>query len=294
VSTQTPDLISFGFKNRSSMCSYSKLCEIFDSEKIYFDIEKFNLTRSNDKILFEKNDLYLVYNINQENKIEALLQICKIIFVSTLLFLGSFIFLKDSNEFVVLPLEDTFERIKEIKFRQDNFFLDLYQDNLLNKFSKTENQNTTKTRFASQLQNEEINMIKKSFIKMSKLIINVFGLRVFNYLESKIINENQNLGSASFVEYEANMEEEKHVEIEHPPFFKINSVILCIEVTNLDLLCVEFGEYITQIFSHIVEICDITSFEYFGEIFKRLSKKLIRFLTFQENHTLNKTSHVKF
>jgi hypothetical protein len=279
ITLQTPDIISFGFKNRSSMCNYAKLCEIFESEKIYFDLEKFNMTRSDDKILFEQNDLFLVYSINHENKIEALLQICKIIFVSTLLFLGSFIFLKDSNKFVVLPLEDTFERIKEIKFRQDNFFLDLYQEDILNKFSKDENRITlnhkpsTKS-FPAQLHNEEINMIRNNYIKMSKLIINVFGLRVFNYLESKIMNEEQNLGSGSFVEYDTYKEEKKSVAIEHPPFFKVNAVILCLEVTNLDQLCVEFGEYITKIFSHIIEICDLTSFEYFGEIFKIEGNKI--------------------
>ena len=351
------DLISIGFSSRKLMCKFAYLCEIYPNSTIFLDYAKFNATRTKDLVFINQTFLYMVYNIQEENKLDAILQIFKIIFVTLILFSGAFVFLRDSNDVVVLPLEETYKGISQIKFNHENFFHDhnfklgemrkeeknnnirTYSklsaireenENWKNRISNTEH-NADSTYYPKMLKrytskismkltdknnvesendndvpelpsvekiknnqslpdkakldwlvkNDEFMMIQRFYIKLQKLIISIYGFRVFDYFQSTVMTNpkakpEDDHDGGEWASTTVDPQEVQH-KVENNPFFNLNGMILIVEVSNWKDVIKEHQENTTKVLSRLVEICDLSSFETFGEVIKIENERIFIF-----------------
>jgi hypothetical protein len=232
------DLISFGFIEEKVMCQYPLLCERFSNSTIFFNSTYFNKTRSDDKIYTNSTSMYFIYSVKNQNKLEEIFQILRLVFVAILLWIGAFLFLKDANSNVVIPLENTYNKIKNYKLDGENFYCDM--DEIIPNINKRKN--------ISRNENNEIISIENFFFHSSKTIVRNLGLFTYNHFKNKILNNRDH-------------------ELESP-FISYCGYVTIIELTNYNYMIQLFKEDITIIISRILEIIDYTSFEYFGEFLK--------------------------
>jgi hypothetical protein len=305
-------LISFGFNNNKTMCNFPKICDYFPNSTIFFDKKAFNSTRSHDRVFINLTNIYMVYNTHVENKIESILMIFKTFFITLILFTGAFLFLKDSNKIAVIPLEETYKGIKEIKFSHENFFHDntfkmkeekvdeekfkgirkstVITENILNNIYnanlKTQETNilikhvdVDKEKIEWLIKNNEFMMIQKYYIKLQKMIISIYGFRVFDYIQSTLMIKPKALDDEDKCDWASSTVNSNEMadKINRNPFFRLNGVILTIDICNFTDLLNEHKENATKIVSRLVEICDITSFETFGEVIKVENERIFIF-----------------
>jgi hypothetical protein len=320
-------LISFGFNNNKTMCNFAKICDYFPNRTIFFDKKAFNSTRSHDRVFINLTNIYMVYNTYVENKLHSILMIFKIIFITLILFTGAFLFLKDSNKIAVIPLEETYKGIKEIKFRHENFFHDntfkmkeekvdqekfkgirkstVITENILNNIYnanlKTEETNIPikpvdldKEKIEWLIKNNEFMMIQKYYIKLQKMIISIYGFRVFDYIQSILMTKPKALDDEDKGDWASSTVNSNEManKINRNPFFRLNGVILTIDICNFTDLINEHKENVTKIVSRLVEICDITSFETFGEVIKVENERIFIFWDQGKSYTVHKYQYL--
>ncbi len=158
-----PNLIAIGFKNKTVSCQkFASFCEIYPEKYFYIDDTLFQELRTTSKIAFEDTDyLTIIYSIESLNKINSVLTITKIIYISFILWLGALMFLKDSNQYVVLPLEQISKRIENIQSHAERLLFDY-------KFEIEE------VEIKSKIETERIS----NFFKIHTLrLIRLFGLK---------------------------------------------------------------------------------------------------------------------
>jgi hypothetical protein len=77
------------------------------------------------------------------------------------------------------------------------------------------------------------------------------------------------------------------------PFFGVNGVILTVDICNFSDLLNEHKENSTKFVSRLVEICDITSFETFGEVIKVENERIFIYWDQGKSYTVHKYQYQK-
>ena len=156
------DLISIGFKNRTDSCKYfQSFCNIYLDKYFYNDETKFKELRTKSKCAYYDTDFIIViYSIDNYNNLNSIFTITKIIFISFVLWLGALLFLKDSNKYAVLPLEQITTYIDNIQENTEDLLFDIKKDkNILNNVSL------------------EMEQFVKFFMEKTRILIRILGLK---------------------------------------------------------------------------------------------------------------------
>ena len=156
------DLISIGFKNRTDSCKYfQSFCNIYLDKYFYNDETKFKELRTKSKCAYYDTDFIIViYSIDNYNNLNSIFTITKIIFISFVLWLGALLFLKDSNKYAVLPLEQITTYIDNIQENTEDLLFDIKKDkNILNNVSL------------------EMEQFVKFFMEKIRILIRILGLK---------------------------------------------------------------------------------------------------------------------
>jgi hypothetical protein len=226
-------VVKLGFLNKTTMCKYN-LCEIFD-DIILVDVR--NEIRYSKKIYINSTDLYMVYDISLEINLEVLLAIIRILFVASLLWAGAFLFMKDLNHYITIPLEKTFDKLRTHEMGIEDIYYNIKEyikDLGVNK---------------SNIYEAEIRNIELFYYNSSHYLVKALGLRSFKYFNNKIVEAIDNTKSYD------------------NPIFKLKGVFVYLEI-NFDTICEMVNENITHLYSSLMEIIDLTCLEYFGEVLK--------------------------
>jgi nitrate/nitrite-specific signal transduction histidine kinase len=83
------------------------------SEMTYEDTDPDELRRI-EKYVATEDNLMAIFDLREDTKLEAGLNIAKTVFVCIVLTLGAMIFTNDANELVLIPIERMVERVKRI------------------------------------------------------------------------------------------------------------------------------------------------------------------------------------
>jgi hypothetical protein len=216
------------------MCNYN-LCDIFD-DNILLNVP--NNIKYSKKVYINSTDLYLIYNISIESDLEVLLAIVRIFFVASLLWLGAFLFMKDLNQYITIPLEKTFDKLRMHEMGIEDMYYnikDYLRDLGVNR---------------SNIYEAEIRNIELFYYHSSNYLVKTLGLRSFRYFKHKLVDVIDNTKT-----------------YENDPMFKLKGVFVYLDI-NFDTICDMVNENITHLYSSIMEIIDLTCLEYFGEILK--------------------------
>ena len=156
-----PELLRLGYKDTKICENFSTYCvDEVTAHSIFFnDFTTFDKLRTHDRIANNDYDyIIIVYNSEKKNKLEAGLTIAKIIFIAFLLWISAFIFLRDSDIYIVRRLEKNTKKVKDFYTNIDNNF---YERNEI-----------------LEIKDKEVTKIIFKFIKdYSIFIIKLFGLR---------------------------------------------------------------------------------------------------------------------
>jgi hypothetical protein len=162
-----PELLRLGFKDPTVCDKFKAYCADNNSaHSVFFsDNYTFDHLRSEDRIAYDDTDyIIIVYNNEKKHKLEAGFTIAKIIFIAFLLWIAAFIFLRDSDIYIVRRLEKNTRKVQ------------LFFTNISNNFYESKEVGETK-------ENEETKIIFKFIKDYSILMIKFFGLRSNFYLK---------------------------------------------------------------------------------------------------------------
>jgi protein required for attachment to host cells len=200
------------------------------------------------KIHIETPDLFLVYETVYDSDLEVILGIFKILYVAILLWSGSFLFMKDMNKFITIPLEHTFDTIKNHQMHIEDIYYNI--DDYLRIHGIKAKKN---------IYDAEIQLIEMYYFKSSQNIIKILGLRSYRFFKHKILNFIENIDDSNI-----------------NPFFKLRGVVMVIRL-NIDEMISYLGENISIVYSKIIEMIDLTCLEHFGELLKFDNNTLLIF-----------------
>jgi hypothetical protein len=162
-----PELLRLGYKNMTVCEKFSINCTDNNSaHSVFFnDNYTFDHLRSEDRIAYDDTEfIIIVYNVEKKHKLEAGFTIAKIIFIAFLLWIAAFIFLRDSDIYIVRRLEKNTRKVQ------------LFFTNINNNFYERKEVEEIK-------ENEETKIILKFIKDYSILMIKFFGLRSNFYIK---------------------------------------------------------------------------------------------------------------
>jgi hypothetical protein len=232
---QDLSIIEFGFINNMTRSNYN-LTSTFQNDVIFKNETAFNTTRLDDRIYISNDYFYLVYNKQNLNALHSILNITRVIFIALCLWLFSFFFVYDINNYVVIPLEEIFNIMREKKITTEMLYYNV--DKALESDMM-------------QLRNlyEEILNIEKFFRTMSCLIVRVIGIRFYSYFKSRILAES-----------ELDLNQDNRC-------ISIGYIMIC-KIRNFDQLVKKYDIDISTLLSRVINIIDLTVYEHFGEIMR--------------------------
>jgi hypothetical protein len=156
--------------------------------------------------------------------------------------------MKDLNKYITIPLEHTFDTIKTHQMHVEDIYYNI--DDYLG-------DDTIRVR--KNIYEAEIKMIEMFYFKSSQKIIKMMGMRSYRFCKQKILNSIENIDDTNI-----------------NPFFKLRGVVMVIKL-NIDEMISLLGENISIVYSKIIEMIDLTSLEYFGELLKFENNTLLLF-----------------
>jgi hypothetical protein len=236
------NVAEFGFIDVAAMERYG-LLEYYHGHYILYEDPNFHENRSDDNIRVENDVLFLIFSLKDSNYIQAILNINKIIFITIMLVVWTFLITNDVNELVVIPLENVFNLIKDKQIQSENLYYDLNEiaiDDLRLLYKKY----------------QEVFIIDDFFRAMGFNIIKVLGMRSYNFFKPRIFAEATPKGGA---------------------FYRMRGILMVIYINDYNTLCEIYGEMFNILLSSIINIIDLTSFEHFGEILKIDGNKILVF-----------------
>jgi hypothetical protein len=255
--------LQIGFTNQADYCNFfPAFCYANDTLNNSMDIVYFENTNSlidsrrTQSVYIEYNYLYAIYDVSWFIKLGSILNLLKIMLVAFMLWIGSFTFLKDVYELVVKPLEFISKKItiqqnnleKILQFNDDrNIEEELTQNEdekekiVMKKFHKM----METTKFTSFIKKNGVLLIKILGSK-SKYLLKI----AFNYLNYKVLSKELEV-----------LEQNKPL-----PQQNFKAIIMIIKIKEYKELLNYYQENFTEIYSLIINIIDLTLFEYFGEI----------------------------
>jgi hypothetical protein len=235
------DVIEFGFIDNKTIDFYN-LHEHFH-EAILYENHILHSNRASDNMRIDSDICFIIFSFNDSNKIQSILNINKILFITLMLMIWTFLITNDINELVVIPLENMFNIIKDKQIQPENLYYDI------NKIAEDDLKKLFQTY-------QEIFVIDDYFRAMGFSIIKVLGVRPYNYFRSRIFVEETQKGGA---------------------FYRLKGIIMVIYINDFNSLCDKYGERFNLLVSSILDIIDLTAFEHFGEILKVDGNKILVF-----------------
>ena len=162
--THFPNLLKLGFVDLDKCEQFENNCKNeTNSQGYYFKNSYFLQVRPEERIaLNDTTFIFIVYR--KDIMLEAILNILKILSIAFILWMGAFIFLRDSDRIVVRDLEKISEKIENFQFNIDKYF---YKSKI-EKSHKNEK---------SPKNNEDLTLIYHFIKSYSILLIKLYGLR---------------------------------------------------------------------------------------------------------------------
>ena len=262
-SIQNNLFLQIGFSNRGDYCNFfPENCVGNDTLNSSLDVVYFENTdslidsRRTQSVYIEYNYLYAIYDVSWFIKLGSILNLLKIMLVAFMLWIGSFIFLKDVYEMVVKPLEFI---SKKITIQQNNLekILQFNDDRKIEEEltqNEDEKEKIVMKKFHKMMETTEFStFIKKNGVLLIKILgsKSKYFLKIaFNYLNYKVLSKELEI-----------LEQVKPL-----PQQNYKAIIMVIKIKDYKELLNYYQENFTEIYSLIINIIDLTLFEYFGEI----------------------------